>query len=108
MINRKGEVIVGPIENQVIQRQDIDDPQREAIETVAAMGAFVGENYDSISTLTKKIDEEKDINAMLQAEKDTPHENSIKHIEDLKDQHHSELHSLKDQIQQLTQWKTIV
>ena len=51
------------------------------------MGSFVGENYDSISTLTKMLDEEKDKNNVLQTKKDSLQGNFIKQIEELKFQH---------------------
>ena len=32
------------------------DVKQEALETAAAMGAFIGANYDSVSSLNKEIE----------------------------------------------------
>ena len=57
---REGQVLTKLVSSQIIWKPSFDDPQIGAIEVVAAMRTFVGANYESVSILSKTLEEEKE------------------------------------------------
>ena len=47
----------GDVPNQIMQKRASIDVKQEALETSASMGAFVGSNYDLVSSLNKENEE---------------------------------------------------
>ena len=45
--------------NQIIWKSASTDFKQEALESTTAMGAFTGENYDSISLLNKEVEKKE-------------------------------------------------
>ena len=52
---REGTLRDVPSLNQVFWRIDASNEEQGALDTIAAMGAFAGANYDSMSQLTKYL-----------------------------------------------------
>ena len=52
-------MVQGIVPNQVIWNISSTDVKQEALETTAAMGYFVGANFDLVSSLNKEIEEKE-------------------------------------------------
>ena len=50
---REGTLAQGTVPNQVIWKRASTDVKQESLEAATSMGAFVGANYDSMSSLNK-------------------------------------------------------
>ena len=49
----------GSVPNQIIWKRDSSDTKQESLDTIAAMGSFVGANFDSVSQLNKELEEKE-------------------------------------------------
>ena len=53
--SREGTFKKGKVPNQIIWKRESTDVKHEDLETKNSMGDFVGDNYDSVSSLNKEI-----------------------------------------------------
>ena len=49
----------GVVQNQIIWKRDSFDTKQESLDTEAAMGAFDGANFNSVSQLNKELEEKE-------------------------------------------------
>ena len=47
------------LSNQIVWTQQSGDPQLDATDTAAALGAFIGANFHAVNTLNKEFDRRK-------------------------------------------------
>ena len=56
------------VTNQIIWTQQSGDPQVDAVDTTAALGAFTGENLHVVNTLNREFDKRKEEISKLKEE----------------------------------------
>ena len=69
--SREGQFIIELVSSKIIWKSSSDDPQGEAIEVVAAMGAFARANFHFVYVLNKALDEQKQKNVRMQNERNS-------------------------------------
>ena len=77
-----------PAHNKVIQRSPTTDIQQGALDTEAAMGVFIGANFDSVSQLSLSLrDKEKEL------------QKSKLELETIEQRHEQEINQLKQKLE---------
>ena len=59
--SREGTFKQGSVPNNIIWKRASIDVKQEAVKTVAAMGYFARENFDSVSLLNKELEEREKV-----------------------------------------------